>query len=107
MTNGKSDAKLISIKLWILVVSIIGILLTTATMGGMLVNDRYVVINKADLNTVNIAGLTLVVSKLVNEVELHTKSLGHSVMDTRMNAIEEGFREMKADIKEILRRTPR
>ena len=107
MTNGKSDAKLISIKLWILVVSIIGILLTTGTMAGMLVNDRYVVINKTDLNTVNIAGLTLVVSKLVNEVELHTKSPGHSVMDTRMNAIEEGFREMKADIKEILRRTPR
>ena len=105
MTNGKSDAKLISIKLWILVVSIIGILLTTATMGGMLINDRYVVINKADMNTTNIADLTKVVEKLVDKVEIHTKSLGHSVMDTRMNAIEEGFREMKADIKEILRRT--
>ena len=105
MTNGKSDAKLISIKLWILVVSVVGVLLTTGTMGAMLINDRYVVINKADMNTTNIADLTKVVEKLVDKVEIHLTLSGHKIMESRVNAMETSFQEMRADIKEILRRT--
>ena len=102
-----NNVKLITIKRWVLVVSIIGVLITFGTMGGMLVNDRYVVINKSDLNTMNITELTTIVDKLVSKVELHVKSGGHDVMNIRMDVMEAGFDEMKADIKEILRRTPR
>jgi hypothetical protein len=59
------------------------------------------------VNTENIADLTIVVDKLVSQVELHVKSGGHDVMKERMSTMEEGFLQMKDDIREILRRTPR
>ena len=102
--NGK---KVIRIRQWVLVVSIVGVLMTIISMGGMLINDRYVVINKSDLNTENIADLTLVVDKLITKIEGHVKLGGHDLMNLRMDKMEEEFAEMKADIKEILRRTPR
>ena len=109
MENGKVNNrnKLIVIKQWVLIVSIVGVILTTGAMGAMLVNDRYVVINRSDLNTANIADLTLVMEKLIDRVGIHiTQSGGHEVMKERMNTMEEAFKEMKAEVKEIRRRTP-
>ena len=103
----EKTAKLIEIKQWVLVVTIVGTLLALGTMGGMLINDRYVVISKTDLNAENIADLTLVIDKLISKVETHVKLGGHDIMETRMKQLEDDFKEMKKDIKEILRRTPR
>ena len=103
----EKTAKLIEIKQWVLVVTIVGTLLALGTMGGMLINDRYVVISKTDLNAENIADLTLVTDKLISKVETHVKLGGHDIMETRMKQLEDDFKEMKKDIKEILRRTPR
>lgn len=107
MNNEKHTAKLIAIKQWVLIVAIVGVLLTTGTMTGMLINDRYVVINKTDVNSKNIADLTKVVEKVTSKIEAHFKIGGHDVMRQRMDTIEGDFVEIKADIKEILRRLPR
>ena len=96
--------KLITIKRRTLVVYIIAVSITIVSMIVMLINDRYVVINKGDLNTKNIASLTLVVDKLLTKVENHVKTSGHDIMLERMKSVEADFEEMKADIKEILRR---
>ena len=106
-TMAENGNKLITIKRRTLVVYIIAVSITIISMVVMLINDRYVVVNKTDLNSRNIADLTLVVDKLLSKVEGHVKAGGHDVMITRMSTVEAGFKEMKADIKEILRRTPR
>lgn len=99
------NGKLITVKRRTLVVSIIAVIITIVTMASMLANDRFVVINKSDTNTDNIATLTKVVDKLLSRVEAHVKTGGHDVMIERMRQVEADFIEMKADIKEILRRT--
>jgi len=106
-TMAENGNKLISIKRKTLTVYIIAVSITIISMVVMLVNDRYVVINKSDLNTKNIADLTMVVDKMLSKIETHVKAGGHDVMIERNSTVEADFKEIKADIKEILRRTPR
>ena len=102
---GLNMDKTITIKRWILVMAVFAVSLTIGSMGGMLINDRYVVLNKADMNASNITDLTSAMDKLLTKVEIHVTSGGHEVMGQRMKTMETEFKEMRSDIKEILRRT--
>ena len=93
------------IRKWVALTTLILSVSSIITLGYTVASDRFIVLRQIETNTRNIEEDRIFTKETRHLIDEHKENGGHPVTKTKVSALEKNIDEIKADIKELLKRT--